>query len=110
MGKYRVGDELIVIESINDEIAKLAKHTELKVNDENYASLSLGIRIVNVEYTSTSATLTYRNHEGKENKVYATCIDPDHFDENRVLEKALLKAFQNEIISLTVVKNIKIPK
>ncbi len=110
MAKYRVGEELIVIESINDEMVKLAKSAELKVTEENYASLCLGIRIVNVEYSGPSAVLTYRNFEGKENKVFATCLDPDNYDENRVLEKALLKAFQNEIISLSVIKNIKIPK
>lgn len=110
MAKYRVGDELIVIESLNDEMEKLAKATELKVTEENYATISLGIRIVDIQYEGSSALLTYRNHEGRENKVFASCVDPDNFDENRTLEKALLKAFQNEIISLSVVKNIKLPK
>ncbi len=110
MAKYQVGEELIVIESINEEMEKLIKSTELKVNEDNYASLSLGIRIVKVEYDMPNVTLTYRNHEGKENKVFATCTDPDNFQENRALEKALLKAFQNEITNLTVIKNNKFCK
>ena len=110
MAKYQVGEELIVIESINEEMGKLVKSTELKVDENNYASLSLGIRIVNVEYDRPNVTLTYRNHEGKERKVFASCVDPDNFDENRALEKALLQAFQNEIINLTVIKNCKIGK
>ena len=110
MAKYQVGEELIVIESINEEMEKLVKSTQLKVNDDHYANLSLGIRIVNVEYDKPNVTLTYRNHEGKMNKVFATCIDPDNFDENRALEKALLKAFENEIINLTVIKNCKLFK
>jgi len=80
------------------------------VDENNYASLALGIRIVKVEYDKPSVTLTYRNHEGLENKVFATCLDPENFDENRALEKALLQAFQKEIIQLTVVKNCKISK
>ena len=105
MSKYQVGEELIVIESINEEIEKLSKSIELKVNENNYASLVLGVRIVNVEYDMPNVVLTYRNYEGKENKVFATCVDPDNFDENRALEKALLQAFQNETIRLTVIKN-----
>ena len=110
MAKYQVGEELIVIESINEEIGKLVKSTELKVDENNYANLSLGIRIVKVEYDGPNVTLTYRNHEGKESKVFASCLDPNNFDENRALEKALLQAFQNEIIHLTVIKNCKICK
>ena len=110
MAKYKVGDELLVIESINEEMEKLVKSTELKVDEDNYATLSLGIRIVKVEYDNPSVTLTYRNHGGKENKVFATCLDPNNFDENRALEKALLEAFEHEVIHLTVVKNCKICK
>ena len=105
MSKYQVGEELIVIESINEEIEKLSKSIELKVNENNYARLALEVRIVNIEYDNPNVVLTYRNHEGKENKVFATCVDPDNFDENRALEKALLQAFQNETIHLTVIKN-----
>ena len=31
--------------------------------------------------------------------------DIENFDREKVLEKALLKAFQNEIINITVIKN-----
>jgi len=110
MAKYQVGEELIVIESINEEVKKLVKSTVLKVDEDNYANLSLGIRIVNVEYDNPSVTLTYRNHEGTENKVFAKCTDPNNFDENRALEKALLEAFEHEVIHLTAVKNCKICK
>jgi hypothetical protein len=110
MSKYQVGDQLIVIESINEEMEKLVKNTEMKVTEDNYATLSLGVRIVNVEYANPNVTLTYRNHEGKESKVFATCLDPNNFDENRALEKALLQAFQNEIIRLTAIKNCNICK
>ena len=68
MAKYQVGEELIVIESINEEMGKLVKSTVLKVDGNNYASLSLGIRIVEVEYDNPNVTLTYRNHEGKKSK------------------------------------------
>ncbi|MBM6839012.1 hypothetical protein H9X77_12415, partial [Clostridium saudiense] len=50
-------------------------------------------------------TLTYRNIDGKLNKVFAECLDVDNFDTQMVLEKALLKAFQNEIINISVSKN-----
>ena len=39
------------------------------------------------------------------NKVFADCRDIENFDKQKVLEKALLKAFQNEIINISVVKN-----
>ena len=110
MAKYQVGEELIIIESINEEMDKLLKLTSLKVDENDYANLSLGVRIVKVQYNNPSVTLTYRNHEGKEHKVYATCLDPENFDENRALEKALLEAFQHEIIHLGAIKNCKICK
>ena len=39
------------------------------------------------------------------NKVFAECRDIENFHKEKVLEKALLKAFQNEIINITVSKN-----
>ena len=39
------------------------------------------------------------------NKVFAECKDVKNFDKELVLEKALLKAFQNEIIDISVFKN-----
>ena len=43
--------------------------------------------------------------DGELNKVFAECKDIENFDQQKVLEKALLKAFQNEIIKISVVKN-----
>ena len=42
--------------------------------------------------------------------VFAECRDIENFDQQKVLEKALLKAFQNEIIKISVVKNSAIKK
>ena len=55
-----------------------------------------------------NVTLTYRNVAGEKNKVFAVCKDIETFDREKVLEKALLKAFLNEIIDISVVKNSKI--
>lgn len=108
MSKYQVGEELIVIDSLHENKKKIAKNMELKVSEDNYSNLTLSIKIVKVEYDNPNVTLTYTNYEGKENKIFATCLDPSNFDENRALEKALLKAFQNEVIELSVMKNCKI--
>ena len=104
MSKYKVGEELIIIENPNEEKKKIKELTKLTV-DGDYAQISWGLRIVNVEYDKPYVTLTYRNLEGKLNKVFAECVDVDNFDQQMVLEKALLKAFQNEIINISVEKN-----
>mgnify|MGYP000506123742 CR=1 FL=1 len=104
MSKYKVGDELIIVNDPNEERQKLKNMTKLVVDGE-YAEISWGLRIVNVEYDKPYVTLTYRNLEGKLNKVFAECVDVDNFDQQMVLEKALLKAFQNEIINISVAKN-----
>ena len=41
----------------------------------------------------------------KKNKVFSECKDIENFDKEKVLEKALLRAFQNEIINISVDKN-----
>jgi hypothetical protein len=41
----------------------------------------------------------------KKNKVFSECKDIENFDEEKVLEKALLRAFQNELINISVFKN-----
>ncbi|KYH28227.1 MULTISPECIES: hypothetical protein [Clostridium] len=105
MGKYKVGDELIVIENEDDDIRKLKEMTELKLNKDNYSKLSLGVKVLGVEYDKPNVTLTYRNIKGDTKKVFAVCRDIQNFDEEKVLEKALLKAFQEEIINLNVTKN-----
>ncbi|MBU3196125.1 hypothetical protein [Clostridium algidicarnis] len=104
MSKYKVGDELIIIENPKIEDEKLRDMTKLQIN-EDFAQISWGIKIVDVEYDKPNVTLSYRNVYGELNKVFAVCKDIANFDQEKVLEKALLKAFQNEIINITVVKN-----
>lgn len=104
MSKYKVGDELIIVNDPNEERKKLKDMTKLVVDGE-YAEISWGIKIISVDYDKPYITLTYRNIEGKLNKVFAECLDVDNFDTEMVLEKALLKAFQNEIINISVSKN-----
>ena len=104
MSKYKVGDELIIVNDPNEEREKLKNMTKLVVDGE-YAEISWGLRIVSVDYDKPYVTLTYRNIDGKLNKVFAECLDADNFDAEMVLEKALLKAFQNEIINISVTKN-----
>ena len=104
MSKYRVGDELIIVNDPTAEADKLRELTCLNVEDD-YAQISWGLKIVSVEYDKPYVTLTYRNVNGELNKVFAECKDVKNFDNEKVLEKALLKAFQNEIINISVVKN-----
>ncbi|MGG7177150.1 hypothetical protein ACQPU1_06150 [Clostridium paraputrificum] len=104
MAKYKVGDELIVVEDVNEESSKLQEMTCLTVKNE-YAKISWGLKIIKVNYEKPNVELTYRNANGDINKVFAICNDIANFDEEKVLEKALLKAFQNEIINISVFKN-----
>ena len=109
MAKYKVGDELIIVNDPSEEKERLAELTKLKIEDD-YAQLSWGIKILNVEYDNPNVTLTYRNVKGEKNKVFAVCNDIANFDQEKVLEKALLKAFQNEIIDVSVIKNTGLKK
>ncbi|MGG7178660.1 hypothetical protein ACQPU1_13750 [Clostridium paraputrificum] len=104
MAKYKVGEELIIVNDPSEENEKLKELTHLTIEDD-YAQLSWGVKILNVEYDKPNVTLTYRNFKGEKNKVFAVCKDIENFDQEMVLEKALLKAFQNEIIDISVVKN-----
>lgn len=104
MAKYKVGDELIVINDPSEEKEKIRELTKLTKEDD-YAQISWGIKILDVEYDKPYVTLTYRNVDGELNKVFAECRDIENFDHEKVLEKALLKAFTNEIINISVVKN-----
>ncbi|MDD6794540.1 MAG: hypothetical protein PUE01_03880 [Clostridiaceae bacterium] len=104
MSKYKVGDELIVITDPNKESAKLQELTKLSLEDK-FAQISWGIKIENVEYDKPYVTLTYKNLSGQIQKVFAECKDVKNFDHEKVLEKALLKAFQNEIINISVIRN-----
>ena len=104
MSKYKVGDELIIIENVDEENGKLKELSQLKINGD-YAQLSWGVKIVDVQYDKPNVTLTYKNAFGEINKVFACCKDIKNFDTEKVLEKALLKAFQNELIDITVYRN-----
>lgn len=104
MSKYKVGDELLIVKDPNKEAQKLKDATFLNVDGE-YSTLSWGIKILNVEYDRPNVTLTYINAAGELNKVFACCNDIENFDQEKVLEKALLKAFQNEIMNITVMRN-----
>ena len=104
MSKYKVGDELFIITDPIKEEQKLKQTSKLTIEDD-YATLSWGIKILKIEYNKPNITLTYKNAIGEINKVFAVCMDIENFDTEKVLEKALLKAFQNELIELTVLKN-----
>lgn len=104
MGKYKVGDELIIVNDPSKDNAKLKELTTLTV-DGDFAQISWGIKILEVEYDKPNVTLTYKNVNGEKNKVFAVCKDIENFDKEKVLEKALLRAFQNEVIDISVNKN-----
>lgn len=106
MSKYKVGDELIIVTNPSEDAKKLENLTKLEVKN-NFAQISWGLKIVDVQYDKPNVILTYQNLYGDINKVFAVCNDVDNFDEEKVLEKALLKAFQAEIINITTVKNVK---
>lgn len=104
MAKYKVGEELIIVNDPSKDNEKLKELTQLTV-DGDFAQISWGIKILQVEYDKPNVTLTYKNCNGQKNKVFAVCNDIENFDKEKVLEKALLKAFQNEIINISAVKN-----
>lgn len=104
MSKYKVGDELFIINDPIKEEQKLRKMSKLTIEND-YAILSWGIKIIETEYDKPNVILTYKNAKGEINKVFAVCTDIENFDTQKVLEKALLKAFQNELIDITVLKN-----
>lgn len=104
MSKYKVGEDLIIVENKDEDIKKLLEITKLDLVGD-YAKLSWGLKILDVEYDKPNVTLTYRNQYGETNKVFAVCSDIVNFDQEKVLEKALLKAFQIEIMNLAVTKN-----
>ena len=105
MAKYKVGDELLIIHDPSNDNEKLKELTKLRV-DGDFAQISWGIKIIDVEYDKPNVTLTYKNCSGNKCKVFAVCNDIENFDKEKVLEKASLKAFQNEIINISVEKNL----
>ena len=106
MSKYKVGEELIIINNSSEDETKLKELTRLEVKDE-FAQISWGLKIIDVQYDKPNVILTYKNLYGTINKVFAVCNDIENFDQEKVLEKALLKAFQSEIIDISVAKNSK---
>ena len=104
MGKYKVGDELILVNDPSKDNDRLKELTKLTV-DGDFAQISWGIKILEVEYDKPNVTLTYKNANGQKNKVFSECKDIENFDKEKVLEKALLRAFQNELINVSVFKN-----
>ena len=56
MSKYKVGEELIIIENQHEDVKKLSELIELKVNKENYSKLTLGIKILEVNYDKPNVT------------------------------------------------------
>jgi hypothetical protein len=104
VGKYKVGDELILVNDPSKDNARLKELTQLTVEGD-FAQISWGIKILEVEYDKPNVTLTYKNANGQKNKVFSECKDIENFDEEKVLEKALLRAFQNELINISVFKN-----
>ncbi|WP_244835279.1 hypothetical protein [Clostridium sp. BJN0001] len=104
MAKYKVGDELLIVNDPTKDNKKLKDLTKLTV-DGDFAQISWGIKIIDVEYNNPNVTLTYKNCKGEINKVFSVCKDSENFDNEKVLEKALLRAFQNEIINISVIKN-----
>ncbi|MDF2879752.1 MAG: hypothetical protein K0R54_309 [Clostridiaceae bacterium] len=104
MSKYKVGEELIIVDSPSEDVEKLQEMTKLEVRGD-FAEISYGLKIKDVKYDRPNITLTYRNLFGEENKVFAVCKDIKNYDKEKVLEKVLLKAFQGEINNLSVNKN-----
>ena len=104
MGKYKVGEELILVNDPSKDNDKLKELTKLTVEGD-FAQISWGIKILSVEYDKPNVTLTYKNANGEKNKVFSECKDIENFDNEKVLEKALLRAFQNELINISVFKN-----
>ena len=92
MSKYKVGDELIIVNDPNEERQKLKDMTKLVVDGE-YAEISWGIKIISVDYDKPYITLTYRNVDGKLNKVFAECLDVDNFDTRNGTRKGTAKGF-----------------
>lgn len=104
MSKYKVGDELIIVENKTNDVNKLLEMSKLEMIGD-FAKLSWAIKVISVEYDKPNVTLTYRDMYGEINKVFAVCKDVANFDQQKVLEKALLKAFQAEIMNVTVRRN-----
>ena len=110
MGKYKVGDELIIINSEMEDSEKMMAKCFLDVN-ENISTLSMAIKIVDVKYDKPEVMLSYRTPlSNTVHKVVAVCKDVEDFDTEKVLEKALLKAHLQEVMKLSTLRNYNLNK
>ena len=87
MSKYKVGDELLIINSIEQDKQKMKENNEPEV------------------------TLSYKTAQSDDiYKVFAVCKDVENFDTQKVLEKALLKAHLQELIKLSTLRDHNLTK
>ena len=105
VSKYKIGDQLIVMGNVEGEKQELKDIINLDIQENYTAKLTWAIHIQDVEYEPPYVTLTYTNVFGKKNKVFAECSNIEKFNRDEVLEKAVLKAFQMEIMDVSVVKS-----
>lgn len=110
MSKYKVGDELIIVNSEAEDNEKLQENCFLNY-DNNFSTFSWSIKVVNVEFNEPEVVLSYKTPlSDSVHKVFAICKDVDNFDTEKVLEKALLKAHLQELIKLSTLKNYNLTK
>ena len=69
MCKYKVGEELIIVNDPSKDNTKLKELTKLTV-DGDFAQISWGIKILEVEYDKPNVTLTYKNARGEKIKYF----------------------------------------
>lgn len=72
MSKYKVGEELIIVNDPSKDDEKLKNLTYLKLENE-FSQISWGIKILSVDFDKPNVTLTYKNCKGDINKVFAVC-------------------------------------
>lgn len=110
MSKYKVGDELIIINSELDDNKRLKENCFLEYEDE-FSTFSWAIKVVNVEFNEPEVVLSYKTPlSDTVHKVFAVCKDVENFDTEKVLEKALLKAHLQELIKLSTMRNYNLTK
>jgi len=110
MSKYKVGDELLIINSNEQDKQKMKENCFLDIVDD-FSTFSWSIKIVNVEYKEPEVVLSYKTAQSDDiYKVFAICKDIENFDTQKVLEKALLKAHLQELIKLSTLRDHNLTK
>ena len=110
MAKYKVGDELLIINSEKEESEKLKKNCFLDFKDD-ISTFSWAIKVVDIEYNEPEVVLSYKTTLCEEvHKVFAICKDVENFDTQKVLEKALLQAHLKELIKLSTLRDNNLTK